>query len=128
MIRFINPANIVAPASRYSHAAEVGANARWLHISGQIGVNPDGTVAPGIEAQTERAWLNIIAILEAAEMGLEDLVKINALLVDREHLATVRAVRDRHLGDHQAASTLYIVAGLAKPEWQIEVEAVAAKA
>lgn len=128
MIRFINPANIVAPASRYSHAAEVGANARWLHISGQIGVNPDGTVAQGIEAQTERAWLNIIAILEAAEMGLEDLVKVNAFLVDREHLATVRAVRDRHLGDHRAASTLYIVAGLAKPEWQIEVEAVAAKA
>ena len=128
MIRFINPANIVAPASRYSHAAEVGANARWLHISGQIGVNPDGTVAQGIEAQTERAWLNIIAILEAAEMGLEDLVKVNAFLVDREHLATVRAVRDRHLGDHRAASTLYIVAGLAKPEWQIEVEAVAARA
>lgn len=128
MIRFINPANIVAPASRYSHAAEVGANARWLHISGQIGVNPDGTVAQGIEAQTERAWLNIIAILEAAEMGLEDLVKVNAFLVDREHLATVRAVRDRHLSDHRAASTLYIVAGLAKPEWQIEVEAVAAKA
>ena len=33
-----NPPTVAAPASTYSHGVEVKPNARWLHISGQIGV------------------------------------------------------------------------------------------
>ena len=121
-----NPHSVAPPASFYSHAAEVGAGVRWLHISGQVGVAPDGALAEGVEAQNEQVWRNIAAILGAADMTMRNLVVVRALLVDRAHLAAYRAVRDRHLEGHRAASTLMIVAGLADPRWLIEIEALAA--
>ena len=126
MIELLNPPTIAAPASRYSHAAVVAPNARWLVISGQVGVAPDGTIENGIEAQTERVWQNTLAVLEAANMGVENIVKATAFLLERAHLPVYRRIRDAHLGAHAAASTLYFVAGLAHPDWLIEMETVAA--
>jgi 2-iminobutanoate/2-iminopropanoate deaminase len=51
-----------------------------VHISGQIGVKPDGTVADGAEGQLEQAWRNIFASLEAAGMTKRDLVKATTFL------------------------------------------------
>ena len=64
MVKLYPPASIAAPASRYSHGAEAGPNARWLHISGQVGTNTDGSIAAGFEAQTHRVWQNTLAVLE----------------------------------------------------------------
>lgn len=128
MITLHNPGAVAPPASFYSHAAEVGPAARWLHVSGQVGAAPDGTLAEGVRAQNEQVWRNVAAILGAAGMTMRNLVVVRALLVDRAHLATYRAVRDRHLDGHRAASTLMIVAGLADPRWLIEIEALAAAA
>ena len=128
MITLHNPDTVAAPASLYSQAAEVGPGKRWLHISGQVGVTPDGTLAEGFDAQSEQVWRNIAALLAAAGMTMENLVIVRALLVDRAHLAAYREIRDRHLEGHQAASTLLIVAGLADARWLIEIEALAASA
>jgi len=127
MIKFHNPPGIGKPASRYSHGAEAGPGARWLHISGQVGVNPDGTIVSGIEAQMERAFRNIEAILGSAGMGLEDVVKINTFLLTRDHVPLLRTVRDRIFTRTAPASTLYMVAALAHPDWLVEIEAVAAQ-
>ncbi|PPR23650.1 MAG: 2-iminobutanoate/2-iminopropanoate deaminase [Alphaproteobacteria bacterium MarineAlpha10_Bin2] len=126
MVKLHTPNSIAAPASRYSHGAEAGPNARWLHISGQVGTNPDGSIADGIEAQIHRVWQNTLAVLEEAGMGVTDIVKVNTLLMDRAHLAMMREIRDSYLGDHPAASTLFVVAGLAHPDWLIEMETIAA--
>ena len=126
MIAFHNPDTVPTPASFYSQAAEVGPAARWLHISGQVGAAPDGTLADGFEAQSDRVWRNIAALLAAADMSMSNLVIVRALLVDRAHLGAYREIRDRHLAGHQAASTLLIVAGLADERWLIEIEALAA--
>ena len=127
MIKLHTPTSIAAPASCYSHGAEAGPNARWLHVSGQVGTNADGTIAEGIEAQIHRVWRNTLAVLEEAGMGVTDIVKVNTLLMDRAHLAMMREIRDSYLGDHPAASTLFIVAGLAHPDWLIEMETIAAQ-
>lgn len=127
MIKLHTPTSIAAPASCYSHGAEAGPNARWLHVSGQVGTNADGTIAEGIEAQIHRVWQNTLAVLEAAGMGVTDIVKVNTLLMDRAHLTMMREIRDSYLGDHPAASTLFIVAGLAHPDWLIEMETIAAQ-
>ena len=127
MIKLHTPTSIAAPASCYSHGAEAGPNARWLHVSGQVGTNADGTIAEGIEAQIHRVWQNTLAVLEEAGMGVTDIVKVNTLLMDRAHLAMMREIRDSYLGDHPAASTLFIVAGLAHPNWLIEMETIAAQ-
>ena len=127
MIKLHTPTSIAAPASCYSHGAEAGPNSRWLHVSGQVGTNADGTIAEGIEAQIHRVWQNTLTILEEAGMGVTDIVKVNTLLMDRAHLAMMREIRDSYLGDHPAASTLFIVAGLAHPDWLIEMETIAAQ-
>ena len=69
------PATVAPPFSRYSHGVEAPASARWLHISGQVGVTLEGKVADGAEAQIEQAWRNVLSVLAAAGMGPRDLVK-----------------------------------------------------
>ena len=127
MVKFYTPTSIAAPASRYSHGAEAGPNARWLHISGQVGTNSDGSIAEGIEAQLHRVWKNTLAVLEEAGMGVKDIVKVNTLLMDRGDLAMMREIRDSYLGNHPAASTLFVAAALAHPDWLVEMETIAAQ-
>lgn len=128
MIKFHNPTGIAAPASRYSHGAEAGPGARWLHVSGQVGMAPDGTVVKGIEAQIERAFRNVEAILASAGMGFDDVVKINTFLLTRDHVPHLRTIRDRFFPRTAPASTLFMVAALAHPDWLVEIEVIAAKA
>jgi enamine deaminase RidA (YjgF/YER057c/UK114 family) len=127
MNTFHNPSTVAKPASSYSQAVEVPANARWLYISGQIGVAPDGTPREGIEAQADQCWTNIRNILTAAGMGVGDIVKITTYLTNKGHLGTSRTARDKALEGARPASTLVVVAALASPAWLIEIEAVAAK-
>jgi enamine deaminase RidA (YjgF/YER057c/UK114 family) len=127
MLRHDNPRNVAAPAGRYSHSVEVPPGARWLHIAGQVGVAPDGKLAEGFEAQADQAWRNLKGVLEAAGMGMGDLVKITYYLLDPAHVAIARKVRDRYITDPPPASTLVIAKGLATPALLFEIEGVAAK-
>lgn len=128
MNKIHNPAEIAPPIGAYSHGIEVPPGARTLHISGQVGIMPDGKLAPGIEGQTEAALNNILGILKAAGMGIEDVVKMSTFIIDANDIAKVRAVRMRILGNHRPASTLLVISRLAAPEYLIEIEATAAKA
>ena len=123
----LNPETIAAPISLYSHGIEVPPSARWLHISGQVGMTQDGKIVVGIEAQSEVAWQNLNAILASAEMGVEDLVKMTVFLVDAAHIPAYGAVRARAIGEARPASTLLIVTALASPDFLVEIEATAAK-
>lgn len=123
-----NPKAVHAPASPYSHATEVPPNARWLYLSGQVGVKPDGSTVKGVEGQIDQAFRNVLALLAEAGMGPADIVRLNGYLVRPEDVKAYRDIRVRHLGSAEPASTLVIVAGLASSDWLVEVEAVAAKA
>jgi enamine deaminase RidA (YjgF/YER057c/UK114 family) len=127
MLQRLNPANVCAPFSRYSQAVSAPEGYRWLHVSGQVGVDRDRKTAAGFEAQAELAWKNLIACLEAAGFGVQDLVKVTVLLTRASDVPASRQVRERILGQVEPASTLMIVAGLASPDWVIEVEGVAAR-
>ena len=128
MLKHHIPKSVAPPFSRYSHGVEATAEARWLHVSGQVGVTPEGKVLDGAEAQIEQAWRNVLSVLEAAGMGPRDLVKVTTFLIDRADLPTARAVRERMLQGAEPASTLLFVAGLASPDWRVEIEAIAAAA
>lgn len=121
-----NPAAVAPPFSAYSHAVEVASGARWLHVSGQVGVQRDGSVPAEPAAQMEQAWRNVLAVVNAAGMGPEDLVKVTAYLTRPEDIGLFREVRDTLLDGAQPASTLILVAGLAHADWLVEIEAVAA--
>ena len=123
----MNPATMAAPIGLYSHAVEVPKGARLLFVSGQLGISPDGRLGANIEQQTELAWQNLRLTLAAAGMDFSDLVKVNTFIVDEKHADIVRAVRKKYLPGEQPASTMVAVRAMGKPEWLIEIEAVAAK-
>jgi enamine deaminase RidA (YjgF/YER057c/UK114 family) len=128
MAKLHNPETIVDPIGAYSHGVEVPPNARWLHVAGQIGLRKDGTLPSTVEEQTEVAWQNIVEILGAAGMKVTDLVKITQYLTRLEHFPRYAATRAKFLAGHRPASTGLIISSLVKPEYLVEVEAVAAKA
>ncbi len=123
----LNPSSIHPPFARYAHGVVVEAGARMVFCSGQLGIRPDATIPADVEAQAALCFDAIAAILGEAGMGLSDLVRINAYVTGREHLAGYMAVRDRVVTAPPPASTLMIVSGFARPEFLVEIEAIAAK-
>jgi len=129
MKELINPKTVHKPLGMYSHTVKLTANAEWLAIAGQVGMNAKGDVAIGVRRQTEQALRNIQACLRANKMTKEHLVKLTIYLIDARHVEDMRAARSKVFGDAvRPASTLVIVDGLAAPEFLVEVEAWAAKA
>ncbi|MGF1610228.1 MAG: RidA family protein [Kiloniellales bacterium] len=127
MLKQRNPDGVPPPFSAYSLAIEAPAEARWLHISGQVGVAADGRLAAGARGQMEQCWRNILTILADAKMRPADLVKVTAYLTRSEDIGLYRELRDALLKGAKPASTLVVVAGLAHPDWLVEIEAVAAQ-
>jgi 2-iminobutanoate/2-iminopropanoate deaminase len=109
----------------YTPAIEVIDATRTLYISGQVGVARDGTIPTDFAEQCRLVWANIEAVLAEAGMTMANLVKLSNFLVSADDFAQFTQVRTGFLGSHKPTSTLLIVAGLAKPEWKVEVEAIA---
>jgi 2-iminobutanoate/2-iminopropanoate deaminase len=82
-----NPETVAAPLSAYSHAIEVPPQARWLVVSGQVGIAADGSMPEDASGQAEVVWSNIQHILEHAGMDMGDIVRMTAYLVDPADLA-----------------------------------------
>jgi enamine deaminase RidA (YjgF/YER057c/UK114 family) len=122
----LTPTHIRPPFGRYSHGVEVVAGSRLVFCSGQLGVGPDDLVPDGVEAQTRLCFENIAAILREARLSLSDVVRINAYVTAREHMQGYMKVRNAHVGEPPPASTLMIVSGFTRPEFVVEVEAIAA--
>ncbi|MBI4692886.1 MAG: RidA family protein [Gammaproteobacteria bacterium] len=121
------PPSIAAPNNEaYSHAVLVPAGSRLLHIAGQIGTRLDGTIPERFDEQADIVWTNLFAILAAAGMEPASLVKVNAFIVGPEHIPAYVAARRRHLGELKPASTALCVPRLVRPQWLIEIDAVAA--
>lgn len=123
----INPDGIAGPFATYAHGVTIDGPVRWLFGAGQTGVAPDGTTPSDIEGQARLVWANMKAVLAEAGMGVEDIVQLNMLLVDRNDATGAMSVRNDELGEHRPASTLMYIAGLARPEWLIEIDYIAAK-
>ena len=123
-----NPPTVAGPFATYAHGLEVEGPARFLFGAGQTGGASDGAVGEGIVEQSEMVWQNIREVLASAGMEISDIVQLNMLLLNREDFPGAIGVRDAALGDHRPASTLMYVAGLARPEWLIEIDYIAASA
>jgi 2-iminobutanoate/2-iminopropanoate deaminase len=129
MHRRFNPSTMAAPLGAYSHGIEVAKDCRWVFVSGQLGIAEDGALAEGAERQADLAWSNVVRVLAAAGMTVADLVKVTTFVVDRSLIPAVRAARQRYMpGPDFPSTTFLVVAGLARPEFLIEIEAIAASA
>jgi len=128
MLKKHNPPTVVAPFSNYAQGVEAAVGLRWLHVSGQVGVRPDGSCPADFAGQCEVAWDNLLGVLAAAGMGPADIVKITTFMTDPKDLPASRPIREKKLAGVPVASTLIFVAGLARADWKIEIECTAAKA
>ena len=66
-------------------------------------------------------------MLGGARLGVEAVVKLGVFVLPQQDFQLLRAVRERHFGDHRPTSTTVYVPQLASPKFLLEVEAVAVK-
>jgi 2-iminobutanoate/2-iminopropanoate deaminase len=121
-MRIINPESSLATVGGYSHA--VAASGDFVFISGQTPEAPDGTVSNNPEQQLRQVWANVAAVLQAADLALDDLVLVRTYLSHRRHREANSEVRREVLGEHTPALTV-VICELYEREWVAEVEAVA---
>lgn len=128
-MRDLTPTAMPPPFGCYAHGVAVPPGARWLATSGQLPLRPDGTVPEGARAQAELCLAHVEAILAEGGMAPSDVVRLTAFVTDREHMAGYMAARDAWVAPagRTPASTLLIVSGFTRPEFLVEVEALAAR-
>ncbi|MNR67638.1 Endoribonuclease L-PSP [compost metagenome] len=71
-------------------------------------------------------WANLKAQLAAADMTLENVVKLTIFLTDQGYGKAMAAVRNQHFGPNIQPAVTTVIAGLFDPRWKIEIEAIAA--
>jgi enamine deaminase RidA (YjgF/YER057c/UK114 family) len=121
-----NPNSIHPPVGPYSHQVDVPANARWLVMSGQVGMRPDRSVPETVAEQFEVALQNIVANCEEAGLSATDVVKLTIYLVDEVPTEERGAILERYFGDWRPTMTLVYVPRLAAPPIKVELDAWAA--
>jgi len=126
-VKRTNPPALSKPTG-YTHIVEVNGPGKTVYISGQIALDKDGNVvgAGNMKAQAEQVFKNLQSALEAAGAKFSDVVKMNTYITDMEQAPAVREVRARYFGDTTPASTLVQVVRLARPEFLLEIEVIAA--
>ena len=97
-----------------------------LFISGQVAQDNEGNlVGPGdCEAQTRHIMSRIQTIAEAAGATMRDVVKTTTFLTDLAVYSAFSRVRAETFPNSPPASSTVIVAGLVRPEFLVEVEAI----
>ena len=128
MTHKIHDIGVAARIGTYSDCIEASPNQRWLFTSGTPGMDAAGELPGDITAQAELAWGHILTMLDRAGMAVGDLVKITQYLTRADDIPAYAKVRTRMLGDARPASMMMVVAALPRPEFLLEIEAVAARA
>jgi len=127
MPHLVHDIAIAQQIGAYSDAIEVAPGLRWLFTSGTPGLERSGKLPSDIAGQAEIAWTHIVALLASAGMDVRDLVKVSHYLLRAEDIPAYVKVRARFLGDARPASMLLVTPALVRPEFLLEIEAVAAK-
>ena len=114
-----------APAAIGPYSQAIRADG-YLFCSGQLGLDPatGDFVAGDVGAQAEQALRNLGAVLEAAGLTFEDVVKTTVFLADMADFAAVNSVYGRFVTDPPPARSTVAVAALPKGG-RVEIEATA---
>jgi enamine deaminase RidA (YjgF/YER057c/UK114 family) len=129
-VALFNPETLFVPVAGYSQVAKVRSG-KLVYVAGQVPFDRSGKLVGENDflAQVEQVFLNLKAAVEAAGGSFEDVVKLNYFCVetvDRSLIPEMLKVRDRFVNTKTPPiSTFVVVKTLVRPEWLIEVEAVA---
>jgi enamine deaminase RidA (YjgF/YER057c/UK114 family) len=127
MVKRYDVPGVNPTGGRFSHVGEVAKGGQLFFLAGQTAGRPDGQVAKDIRGQAEQVYKNIEAVLKGCGMTLDNIVKTTTYLVNTADIDGWRAAQAKALGNVVPASTLLFISRLARPEYLIEVDVVAAK-
>jgi enamine deaminase RidA (YjgF/YER057c/UK114 family) len=113
---------IIHEKSRYTPGVRVG---NMLYIAGQVGRDADWNTIEVVEEQITKAFENVRLVLEEAGASFDNIVDLRTYHTDVGHLPIVHKVKNTFFGEKVPAWTAVGVAALARPEWIIEISAVA---
>ncbi|MGC9318758.1 MAG: RidA family protein [Armatimonadota bacterium] len=124
--RQIQPDSVPEPVAEYAQGVEVEGG-RILYIAGQVALDGDGQlVGEGdFRAQARQVFRNLQAIVAGAGGGMGDIVKMTTFLTDMSDYAAFVEVRSEYIPAPYPAATLVEVSSLVRPEWMVEVDALA---
>ncbi len=124
MKKIIAPDNLHRPFG-YAHAIQVE---KTLYISGQVPLDMElKSVGEGdIAVQTEQVYANMEKVVKSAEGSMRNIVMLNIYCTDLDaYDKHTRSVRKKYFGDYYPATTAVEVKRLYRPEYMIEIEAIA---
>jgi enamine deaminase RidA (YjgF/YER057c/UK114 family) len=126
---FLNPDGLSKPTG-YTHIV-VAQPGKLVYVSGQVALNAAGEIVGkgDLRAQVTQVMENLKTALAAAGATPERIIKVNYYVVNlkQDQLPVIREVRNRYFSaEHPPASTLVGVTALAREEFMIEIEAIAA--
>lgn len=99
----------------------------WCFVSGVTGYDYSTMSMPdSVGAQGEQAFQTIDRVLKEAGFSLEDIVRVQYTITDRNNVEALAPVLERWLGDVRPAATM-VVAGLIQSDMLIEIEVTAFK-
>ena len=106
----------------------VVARGTMVFVRGQIGQDLETSKSVGIgdaAAQADQAMKNIKMLLEEGGSAIEHICKITIYIIDPHYREEVYRVIGRHLKGVFPVSTGLVVSALARPEWLVEIDAIA---
>lgn len=127
--KIINPPELANPRG-FSHGFAIEGG-RLLMLAGQDASDAEGQIiTPGdLVAQYEQVIKNLKAVVEAAGGELQDIVKLNIYVTDRDayraQLKSLGEIHRAYYGHHYPAMALFEVKGLFNPDAMIEMEGIA---
>jgi 2-iminobutanoate/2-iminopropanoate deaminase len=131
-VAMIRDAGLVPPAGLYSHAAVVESPGRLISVAGQLAVDETGgPVGIGdFAAQFRRVFTNLGDVLEAASTGWDHVMKFTTYLIDPDDVPKFYREREQLFAEiypdgAYPPNTLLVVAHLVRPEFLLEIEALA---
>lgn len=111
------------PGVPFSPAIKAG---DYIFVSGQVGhVDSQGEKLAGVEAQTRQVLDNMGRVLAAAGASMDDVVKTTVFLVRAEDFSKMNEVYKSYFTRDLPARSTVIIAALARPEIEVEIEGVA---
>jgi 2-iminobutanoate/2-iminopropanoate deaminase len=125
-MRYINPPTLAKPTG-YTHVV-VAPDGRTVYVAGQVALDSTGQLigAGDFKAQAEQVFKNLRRALASVGGSIDDVAKTTTFITDLKYLPALREVRTKYVdAARPPASTLLVVSSLARPEFLIEIEAVA---
>jgi 2-iminobutanoate/2-iminopropanoate deaminase len=125
MKKIINTENAPKAIGPYSQAILSG---NTLYCSGQIAINPDtgNLVIENITAETNQVMKNILAVLNAADMNFENVVKCSIFMIDMNDYSAVNQVYAKYFSQNPPAREAVQVSVLPK-NVNVEISIIAVK-